>query len=330
MISRLYYPHVGGVEMHLSHINRILQKKGFNITVVTEKFDGNLATEEFFDNVRILRFSYPNIKVLGLVFIWIWFFKNLNVIKNSDLVHIHDVFIWFLPFRLLFYRKPVFTTFHGWEGKYPVPLNNKLQKRIASWLSNGTIAVGEYIQKYYGIKTDLVTFGATEVPKKLTKKQKNYIVFIGRLDADTGLPLFLKILPELKKYRIDFCGDGPLKFKCQEFGKVHGFINTTPLLLRAKYCFCGGYLSILEALAHKCLVIVGYENHLKRDCFKLTPFSKFIVVENSAKKIRESINYYSKNYIAANKLIKDGFEWVTTQTWERVTQQYLNLWKLKI
>ena len=96
---------------------------------------------------------------MGLVYIWFWLFKNKKLIKETNIIHCHDVFIWYLPFRFLYPHKKVYTTFHGWEGTWPIPWQNILQKRLANKLSNGTIAVGKYIGKYYGIKADKIIYG---------------------------------------------------------------------------------------------------------------------------------------------------------------------------
>ena len=55
-------------------------------------------------------------------------------------------------FRFIFPKKKVYITFHGWEGKWPLPMWAILNKRIANFLCNGSIAVGIYIEKWYGIK----------------------------------------------------------------------------------------------------------------------------------------------------------------------------------
>jgi len=141
-ITRRAWPDIGGVEKHVGEVARALKKKGHNVKVISEK-----------------EIKHPNIKIFGLLFIWYWIWKNHKIIINADVVHCHDVFIWYLPFRFLYPRKAVYTTFHGWEGVWPIPQKNILLKRIAAELSWGTIAVGKYIEKYYGIKTDKIIYG---------------------------------------------------------------------------------------------------------------------------------------------------------------------------
>jgi glycosyltransferase involved in cell wall biosynthesis len=159
-ITRLFYPHVGGVEKHVYEVAKVLRLRGNSITILTERYDKNLKKNEVINGIKVVRFSYPHFKLLGLFFIWIWLFKNRRLIEDADIIHIHDVFIWYLPFRFLYPHKRVFTTFHGWEGVWPIPWKNIYLKRLAARLSAGTIVVGKYIEKYYGIKADKTAYGA--------------------------------------------------------------------------------------------------------------------------------------------------------------------------
>ena len=334
-LTRLYWPHVGGVEKHVGEIGKRLKVKGKSVTIVTTKYDKNLKSREKKEGVEIIRFTQLRVKYLGLFYTWLWLLKNIDLIKESDIVHIHDVFIWYLPFRFLFPKKVVYTTFHGWEGKYPIPIKSIMQKKIAVKLSIGSIAVGEYIEKYYGIRPDIVTYGGVEKIKfKINfKKEENSIIYVGRLDEDTGLSV---ILAALKNYRhlddgsktmMEFVGDGELRKECEKYGKVHGFIDPTPFYQKAKFCFASGYLTIHEALANKCLVLTAYRHPLQKDYYKLTPFSKFIISSDNPQKLAERLVYLSKNKKAAQKLIDAGYNWVKTQTWEKLTNSYLKLWE---
>src|SRR5258708_2175133 len=112
------WPHVGGVEKHVQEISLSLRKKGHKVTTI--------SSEDI---------NYPHIKFFGLLYIWFWLFKNRKFIKTADIVHCHDLFIWYFPFRFFYPKKPIYTTFHGWEGIYPIPLKNVVLKRLAGYLS---------------------------------------------------------------------------------------------------------------------------------------------------------------------------------------------------
>ena len=91
------------------------------------------------------------------------------------------------------------------------------------------------------------------------------IVFIGRLEEDTGVLKFLDWLDKNGGYRVDFCGDGLLRKECEKYGKVHGFCDPKPFLKKAKICVPGGYLSFIEARQMGCKIKVFTNNILKKD-----------------------------------------------------------------
>src|SRR3990172_12805250 len=196
-LTRLFWPHVGGVEKHVNSLSSSLSTRGYNFTVLTTKYDSSLKSREKRDGVEIVRIRQPKIRFIGLLYTWLWMLKNIDLINESEIIHANYVFIWYLPFSFLFPRKPVYSNFNGWEGKYPIPFKSISQKKIAAKLSSKTLAVGEYIGKYYGIKPDLVTYGGTTFRSK-GKGKRNTIIYVGRLEVDTGLPIFLEAI---KRYR---------------------------------------------------------------------------------------------------------------------------------
>lgn len=301
-ITRLYYPHIGGVEKHVYEVAKRLRLKGENVTIFTEKYDPKLKNVENINGVKVVRFFYPHIKFFGLLSIWLQIFKQRKIILNVDVVHIHDVFIWYLPFRFLFPNKKVITTFHGWEGVYPIPKLNIYFKKIASRFSYKTIAVGKYLEKYYKIKSDKIIFGGVKTSHHSNVvKSKNSIVFVGRLDKDTGLPMFLDYLKMNKtQLNINFCGDGELASECKKYGRVHGFCDPEAFLKKAEYCVPGGYLAALEALSYGCKLKLYWNNKVKEDYWKMSPFYK----------------------LKGKKLI----EWAKSQTWEKLANEYIDLY----
>ncbi len=344
-LSRFFWPHVGGVEKHIFNVGLELKKKGIDINIVTTKYRSEFKDRENVQGLKIIRFRQPEVKFIGLLYTWFWLFKNINLIIKSDVVHIHDVFIWYLPFRFIFFKKKVYTTIHGWEGKYPIPLKNKILKKLTSFLSNATIVVGDYVSRHYGIKPTLVIYGAVEKKdqffklieknkfKNGLKKRKNILVYVGRLEKNTGVLYFLKFLKILSKkyknFKVVFCGDGKLSKECRKFGKVVGFVNPLPFYRMSNFIFTSGYLVIFEALFNKCLVFVSYDNKLLEDCYKLAPFSNYIVICSNPKEIFDKFVFYYKNFEKAKEKTKSGYECAKENTWEKISDKYLKIWKEK-
>lgn len=329
-LTRLYYPHIGGVEKQVKNLSLGLKKRGFNIKVLTEKFDKRVSDKEYLDGIEVIRINYPKIRFIGLLYIWIWLLINNKYLRWADIVHTHGVFVWYWPFRFLLLNKPIYTTFHGWEGIYPIPKKNILLRQIAAKLAWKNIAIGGFIEKHYGIKADEILYTSVDAPKKKNpKKDKGTLLYVGRLDKDTGIRKILDAFKYLKGYKIVFCGDGPLSNECKEFGKVHGFVNPDPYFEKALICLSPGVTSILEAFSHKCLIATTYDSPIKRDYLKMTPFYKWIIVEGSPKKLAEKISYYSRYPNKANNMIESAYNWVLKQNWDHATDTYLRLWGMR-
>lgn len=300
-LTRLYYPHVGGVEKHVQKVSEKLIKLGHEVTIITTKHSPKLKNIKRKGGYTILRFKQPQIKVVGLLATWSWILFHLALLKKSDIVHAHDVAIWLLPLKILTPKKPIYTTMHGWEGTYPIPYKNILLKKLSRKMSTRVIAVGDYVAKYYQVRVDRIIYGAVDKPKILQEKQKQ-IIFVGRLARDTGIEQFARKLSKFKDYSVHFYGDGPLREFCEAFGEVHGFEKVDKAYEQAEYVFAGGYLTALEALSYGCKVMVGSDNPLKRDYWETFPAKK-----------------YFKNPELFRKVAKD-------YSWDKLTNNYLALW----
>jgi len=312
-IAHKFYPHIGGVEKHVKELGLELTRRGHEVTVVTNKDNNKLNEKDKYRSINIVRFSFPQIKLLGLVSIWYWMLKNRKLFMEADVVHIHDVFIWYLPLRLFYPSIKLYITHHGWEGKSPIPSWYIFLKRTSTWLTDGSICVGKYIEKYYGINADKVIYGAVKaLAQRNTVKNKKGVLYVGRLEEDTGLKELLKEISakifrglSSGKNSVAFVGDGSMRKECEKYGKVHGFVNTNCLFAKTGTIVPGGYLAALEAMANKCEVKVYWSNTLKKDYWLMTPFYKHI-------KRRD---------------VKKAYEWAIKQTWGNMANVYLELWK---
>jgi len=153
-LARLYLPHVGGVEKHLQQISHLLKAKN-NITIICFKHDRLLPDFEQIAGIKVYRL--PRVDKWS---VWWWFLQHLSLLKNADIVHIHDVFYWYLPFRFLFPAKKVYMTFHGYEGSGPPKFSQIFWHRLAAYLTQGNICIGGFHQKWYGVKTSFISYGA--------------------------------------------------------------------------------------------------------------------------------------------------------------------------
>ncbi len=340
-VSRLYLPHLGGVEIHVREISAILSRMGHEVCIVTLQHDKKLSLQTEHDGVKVFRIPFEVSEKKQQTWQAVQELKQLFI--DADIVHVHDVFWWILPIYSVI-KKKVFITFHGWEATFPVPFNSKIHRFIVSKLSQGTIHVGSFIQKFYWDKPTKVIYGGIN-PKRFTKahvgaetkrvKQKSAIlkfVFVGRLDSDTDINLYLEFLKELQAKKIAFemvwVGDGVLREQCETFGEVVGFVkNISKYIVAADFVFASSYLSILEAQCLEKIVLAFYSNPLKKEYLDSFPGSKFMMVAGSV----ESMFAKVEQLLTSRKLLiqmqQEARQFALTCTWKKVVAQYIKLWR---
>jgi glycosyltransferase involved in cell wall biosynthesis len=331
--SRLFYPHIGGVEKHVLEISRVLIKKGHKITIITEQHSPDLKLEETIEEIKVYRIPTlmnGNIKIV----IWKWLWQNRELIGNADIIHCHDVFFWYLPFKFLFPLKKVFTTFHGYES-YPLKQKNILIRKMSEILSNGNICIGDFIPKWYGTKPTYIEYGGVDISnssfKNIGKVKNESALFVGRLDEQTGILTYTKAIEEVRKKipNFDFLviGGGDLKNKISKKIKVlNPLSNAQDYLRDYNFAFVSRYLSILEAMAAKRLVFAVYDNPIKEDYLRMAPFAKYIVIFNSSVELVSKISFYLDNAKNKEEMVEKAYSWVEKHTWKEMTDTYLRLW----
>jgi len=328
-LAKYFYPHIGGVEKHVEMVSRELIKKGHQVTVLTFQHDSKLPILETHSGIKIIRIPYLTSK-WG---IWKNIWQKKSLFQSADIIHCHDIFFWYLPFRFIFPAKPVFTTFHGWEGKFPIPKKNKFLRKIYETLSCANICIGEYLKIWYSTKPNFISYGGVTQSKSKPGKSKslNQITFIGRLDNDTGTSQYLKAIKVIKSkhnLKITFVGSGPYKKQAQKIGTVTGMVkDISPYLNKPSYIFASSYLTILEAMNHQRPVFSLYQNQLKKDYLSLFPGSKYIRISDSSETLVKQFNNAVKYPKKIDKLVTQAHNFSKTQTWEKVTNLYLKLWK---
>jgi glycosyltransferase involved in cell wall biosynthesis len=333
---RLFYPHIGGVEMHVEKISQILLSQGHSVTVITETPDmvGIYKPLETYKGIVVYRMPYFAEGKQKKFHIWHWLMQHKRLVENADVVHAHDVFFWYLPFKIRYPKKKAFVTFHGYETKFPVSNSAITVRNLSEKLSNGNICVGDYISKWYGTNPTYVSYGGIDALGKVKETKKNTankitnITFFGRLEVDNGLNCYLDALEQLKEKKLLFAfiavGDGALQVDAKKYGAVTGFVTDYKKYIEsADIVFASSYLSIMEALFYKKTVIAVATNPLKKDYLQLAPFAKWIYIAETKEQIVDVV-INSKNN---DKQKNEAYQWVKKQTWEEVVMLYIKLWK---
>lgn len=348
-LTRRFYPHIGGVEKHVYEVSKILLKKGYSVTIITEQSQNKLKLLETIEKIKIIRIPLKNTSTRVKKFvIWLFLMKNSSLIQQADIIHCHDVFIWYMPFRFLFPFKKIFTTFHGYEGKFPIKAKAIIIRRLSNFLSRGSINVGNFIEKWYGTKSTFTTYGGVdkniiqndpfdklrihpEDSSRGTSNSKLKIVFVGRLEEDTGIPIYLKALTILRKNNFHFTftalGDGNYRKRVEKYGKVLGFNkNIENVMRQSDIVFASSYLSILESLAMKKKVIAVFADPLKEDYLKMSPLADYITIASTDQEIADGVRSMGHSG-QDRKKIQNGYLYVKISSWEEVANLYIKLWK---
>jgi|SRR6185369_66631 len=333
-LTRRFYPDIGGVERHVLEISKRLLLQGHTVTVITES--QNPLKKKHLNGITVFRMPVMKEGEKKKFLIWKWLMGKRNLIQQADIIHCHDVFYWYLPFRFLYPKKPVYTTFHGYES-YPIKKKAIVVRKISEKLSWGNICIGDFMKKWYGTNPTLVSYGAVETQKikdvRFKIKDSKSALFFGRLDEQTGIMQYMKAIEIIKnkfpQFNFLVIGDGKYKKNIEKKTKVLGFQKDPErYFAQYRFAFVSRYLSILEAFAAKRLVFAVYDNPVKEDYLNMSPFASFIIIENDPQMLVQRVQECINNPSLEKKMIDEAYHWVQKQTWEKMTKLYLTLWKI--
>lgn len=328
-LVRRFWPDEGGVEKHVHRLSKKLIENGHKITIVTQS-QGDV---DEIDGIKIIRLPLFKNSRSDKFKIWKWMLQNYTIFKDNKIVHAHDVYFWYWPLKLLLPNKKSYVTFHGYET-YPITKKAIFVRKISEKLTDGNIIVGDFISKWYKTNPTLVSYGAVDIPEYKKPHKEASAVFIGRLDEHTGILEYAKAVRILRityeSFRFLILGEGRYEKKLEGF-KMLGFKeNTIDYLMQNNFAFVSRYLSILEALACRRLVFAIYDNPVKEDYLKMAPFASFIVTANSSESLAMKVKYFLNNPKETKKFTDKGFEWVKSNSWEKLSDQYLMLWRKNV
>ncbi|NCN24207.1 MAG: hypothetical protein COU65_02005 [Candidatus Pacebacteria bacterium CG10_big_fil_rev_8_21_14_0_10_42_12] len=333
-LTRLAPPHGGGVEKHLQKIIVELSRLGFSSTIITTQHNKLLALEEETKDYRIVRLAVPNPDAIKhKLSIWTGLLKHFSLLKNADIIQIHDVFWWLLPFLPFLSKKKIYITFHGYENIDGPSKSQVFWHRTASKLTRGNLCIGGFHNLWYGVIPTALSFGAVNEKKVVAKKRRNSVIFVGQMRKDTGILEYLEAIKifndkSRRKISLEVYGDGPLESKARSFVnkynlpvKFHGWKeNASNKIGEFSFAFASQYLSILESLITRTPVIAIAPSKFKRDYLKTTPYAKEISIVRTPKAI-------AKTLLKPKEISPILQAWARKQTWKKMAETYIELWK---
>lgn len=331
MLTSSYAPRLGGVEKHVARVARELQRSGHRVRVITPRWSPNLPPQETRDGVPVERLNPRHRWPLGALF---------RHVAWADLVHSHDAYPflkYYLPLRFLCPHVPVFVTFHGYES-YPIPREARLLRRVVLRLSAGTLCVGAFIPKWYGFGCDGITYGGVDAEQEPNLDGEG-AVFVGRVEPDTSLPVYLHALAELRdrhrvRLSLHVCGGGAKRAEAEVLARslgihatFHGMVGEVTLFLRAaRFAFVSGYLAMLEAMTAGAVVAATYDTPLKEDYLRLFPGAPYIVTAGSAGVLADRLARLVRDSRRRQDMARQAFAFARRQTWAKVARLYLSLY----
>lgn len=338
--SRLYYPHVGGIEKHVYKISQELLKRGYSISIITETFKAGQKKEETIEGVKIFRIPVHAVSEKHKKWvIWKWLKRHSSIFQNAEILHIHDVFYWYIPFIVRKNKPQIHITFHGYESDNPT-ISAILQRKLATHIARTTIHIGGFMQKWYHVKPTAILYGAADdVVKNQIEERNHKAIYLGRLKEDVGIMTYLHGLKILKDsgltITLDIYGDGPKRQDAEKFVQennlsVHfkGFIpDASKKLHTYSYAFISRYLGFIESMQSKTPIFAVYDTDMKKDYIMVHPQVENMFVAGSAEELADQMLNAIKYLSKTRRKVEESYVWARKQTWEMVVDVYEQMWR---
>lgn len=335
-ITKLYPPHVGGVEVHVSQIATIFSTMGNDVTVLTSQLSADQLLSEDIDEIHIVRrpIRYFENKLQT----WRWILSQWRIFRNADIVHVHDVAWWLIPV-LPIIRKKLCITFHGWEAVWPIPWQHKLQRFLFALIAKETIHIGSWIQEFYWDYPSLVMYGGVSLGSEHSimgfpkKNEPLHICFLGRLSEENEIFIYLKLFDLLKEkwhsgIKITWIGDGPLRTMCEEVGDVTGMVDFPEKYVAGNHLVCtASYLSMLLAQALGKVVVSAYDTPLKRRYIETYPLADALIHGGSHHELYHKLFEKMSNKKNWSAMENTAREKAADFTWLEIAKKYADLWQ---
>jgi len=336
MITPSFHPSIGGVETHVRRVSECLSARGHDLTVLTHSSEAAPSSEQL-GPLAVCRLPRTN---------WWQAWRAARPhISNADIVHCHDAYSFlhfYLPSCYLTPRRPVFITYHGYEG-YPLRSEAIRWRRFTRRRVRDAICMGDFMCHWYGTPCFAVSYGGVDVdpagPPPLPERPS--AVFVGRLAEDTSIMLYLYALALLKqdhgqRLPLTVVGDGPLRGPAQLYARAQHLDVTfrgvvadpTAEFARASIAFVSGYLAIWQALSLGRLVFAVYENELKRDYLSSFPrASETMVIAGEADELAAQLDRHLRRPAEADQTRTTGLQLAAEHPWDGVADLYLSMYR---
>jgi glycosyltransferase involved in cell wall biosynthesis len=225
IVLTYYRPHTSGLTIYAERLARGLVARGHTVTVLTSRYDRDLAAEEVVDGVRVVR-APVLFRVSKGVIMPTFGFLAWKYVREADVLSLHlpqfDAAGVALRGRLL--RKPTLLTYHC-DLELPPGLFNRIVNRIvltmnnlAGHLSHGVVAYTEDFAEHSPFLTkfadkrhvipppvempEMTASGIAAFHRMYNPEDHHPVIgMAARLAAEKGVEILLQAFPKiLKRY----------------------------------------------------------------------------------------------------------------------------------
>jgi glycosyltransferase involved in cell wall biosynthesis len=167
-------------------------------------------------------------------------------------------------------------------------------------------------------------------------------IYVGRLERDTGVPLYLEAVRILRKrwnlsLPLHVYGDGALRAALADYATAHALsiafhgaaADAQEQIGAHTLAFVSGRMTIHEALARRRPVIAAYVDPIRADYVRGESFSPFIATAGSGAEIAAHAARLIEDRSAWAEMTERGWQHVQALSWQRTAEAYVEFWSTR-
>jgi glycosyltransferase involved in cell wall biosynthesis len=360
IVSPLFYPYIGGIEVHVKEIAKILSKNAYQVDILTTDPSGKLKKIEKLGKINVIRFSSNFNNIYNFSYGLYEFLQKESA--KYDLIHTHN-YSSFPALASAISKKNVpiiFTPHYFGMGSNPLNKILHIPYFILGYLifrrADKIISINkeEYkiLIKRYNIAPHKIKYTPNGVnynyfrySKPIIKDNKFRILYVGRLSYEKNIETLIKACGKLKDKCIDYelllIGDGPLKKSLKvlaknsgvdnikflgfvPYNKIAGYYKSSSIFVLPSSSECSP-LTILEAMAAGLPILVSKEISDKFFLTNLNAYKKVYEkfdTYNQYDLEKKILNFYEENF-TLNEL---GQKFAKKYDWSNTANKLLDLY----
>lgn len=348
ILTDTFLPYAGGGQIFVwEAVRRLCQKTDVDIEIVTRRLviDGKkvIDNENYFKNrLRIVR--------LGVAAKWNNIFSRLGFILQAtfyllfqkfDLIDA-QAFVAAVPGKIvaLIKRKPVILTIHG--TTLETGQASFFEKIILTKIKyDAQISAASNFLKFPNVNKNIFTVNpgvnGDFFKPDFSKKEKDRILFVGRLQKVKGTENLLRCADSLKQEQVKFVvvGDGEERERMADYARAHNLTNVEFVgeldknQVLAEYqkasifllpSLSEGFpLTVLEAMSCGLPVVASNVGDVGK--IIKNGVNGFVVEPQDAQGVVKWIKYLLKNESAREKIVENNLNAARHYSWEKTAAQ---------